>query len=141
MKKKKWDIKKVNFFKKKNENLFTLVSNYYPLIILFSQVEAKEGMLSRTQHTGGILKPALELVKSVCKVLELDASIGEEVTRLKRNLLRLIGKLMSCYKITIKVLNYCLSQSLPFNFVSCVFHYFFIFFFFKNEHLFNVILF
>uniref|UniRef100_A0A8D9ASY8 DNA polymerase epsilon catalytic subunit n=2 Tax=Cacopsylla melanoneura TaxID=428564 RepID=A0A8D9ASY8_9HEMI len=55
------------------------------------RVESRDAMLSRTQGKGDLLKPALELVKSVCKVLELDTSITDEVTRLKRNLLRLIG--------------------------------------------------
>ncbi|XP_014281923.1 DNA polymerase epsilon catalytic subunit 1 [Halyomorpha halys] len=35
--------------------------------------------------------PALEFVKAVCKVLSLDRSVEEEVSRLRRNLLRLIG--------------------------------------------------
>ncbi|KAG8226585.1 hypothetical protein J437_LFUL007277 [Ladona fulva] len=35
--------------------------------------------------------PALGFVKAVCKVLSLDASVSEEVARLRRNMLRLIG--------------------------------------------------
>ncbi|XP_077483057.1 DNA polymerase epsilon catalytic subunit 1 isoform X2 [Amblyomma americanum] len=35
--------------------------------------------------------PALEFVKAVCKVLSLDVNIAEEVTKLRRDLLRLIG--------------------------------------------------
>ncbi|KAI5747720.1 hypothetical protein M8J77_017786 [Diaphorina citri] len=55
------------------------------------KVTGSDAMLSRAQDRGNVLRPALELVKAVCKVLELDPSIGDEVTRLKRNLLRLIG--------------------------------------------------
>jgi hypothetical protein len=56
------------------------------------KVTGSDAMLSRAQDRGNVLRPALELVKAVCKVLELDPSIADEVTRLKRNLLRLIGK-------------------------------------------------
>ncbi|XP_046401826.1 DNA polymerase epsilon catalytic subunit 1 [Ischnura elegans] len=37
------------------------------------------------------ISPALGFVKAVCKVLSLDSSVAEEVTKLRRNLLRLIG--------------------------------------------------
>ncbi|CAN7942123.1 unnamed protein product, partial [Ixodes pacificus] len=35
--------------------------------------------------------PALEFVKAVCQVLSLDGNITQEVTKLRRDLLRLIG--------------------------------------------------
>ena len=35
--------------------------------------------------------PALEFVKAVCKVLALDTALGEEVRKLRRNLLKLIN--------------------------------------------------
>ncbi|XP_073973254.1 DNA polymerase epsilon catalytic subunit 1 isoform X2 [Rhodnius prolixus] len=37
-----------------------------------------------------IIKPALEFIKAVCKVLSLDSSVEEEIARLRRNLLRLV---------------------------------------------------
>lgn len=37
------------------------------------------------------INPALEFIKSVCKVLSLDSSISEEVSKLKRNMLKLIN--------------------------------------------------
>ncbi|KAK9501199.1 hypothetical protein O3M35_002270 [Rhynocoris fuscipes] len=37
-----------------------------------------------------IIKPALEFIKAVCKVLSLDPSVEDEVARLRRNLLRLV---------------------------------------------------
>jgi len=40
---------------------------------------------------GTTINPALEIIKAVTKVLELDSSIGEVVARLRRNLLKLIG--------------------------------------------------
>uniref|UniRef100_A0A0A9Y3R9 DNA polymerase epsilon catalytic subunit n=1 Tax=Lygus hesperus TaxID=30085 RepID=A0A0A9Y3R9_LYGHE len=44
-------------------------------------------IMSKEKH---IINPALEFVKSVCKVLSLDSSIEDDVTSLRRNLLRLI---------------------------------------------------
>merc|ERR1712038_2017737 len=38
-----------------------------------------------------LTNPALEFVKALCHVLNLDSAIENEVTKLKRNLLRLIG--------------------------------------------------
>ena len=39
----------------------------------------------------GLSNPSLEFVKAVCRVFQLDINIVEEVTRLRRNLLKLIG--------------------------------------------------
>ncbi|XP_065212426.1 DNA polymerase epsilon catalytic subunit 1 [Planococcus citri] len=37
------------------------------------------------------VRPALEFVKSICKVLSLDSAINEDIVKLRKNLLRLIG--------------------------------------------------
>ena len=42
-------------------------------------------------QVNGLTNPALEFVKAVIRVFQLDANIEEEVTRLRRNLLKLIG--------------------------------------------------
>lgn len=47
--------------------------------------------LSYVGQTGGQINPALELIKSVCRVLALDSSIEAQVMGLRRNLLRLVG--------------------------------------------------
>ncbi|KAI5707044.1 hypothetical protein M8J75_013861 [Diaphorina citri] len=41
------------------------------------KVTGSDAMLSRAQDRGNVLRPALELVKAVCKVLELDPRVGE----------------------------------------------------------------
>lgn len=44
-----------------------------------------------SQQTDELSHPSLEFVKAICRVFQLDPSIEEEVTRLRRNLLKLIG--------------------------------------------------
>ena len=39
----------------------------------------------------GLSNPALEFVKAICRVFQLDPNIEEEVIRLRRNLLKLVG--------------------------------------------------
>lgn len=38
-----------------------------------------------------VINPALEFIKAICKVLTLDASISDEVAKLRRNMLKLIN--------------------------------------------------
>lgn len=46
---------------------------------------------SRHEVTDGLANPSLEFVKAICRVFQLDVNIEEEVIRLRRNLLKLIG--------------------------------------------------
>ncbi|XP_069115944.1 LOW QUALITY PROTEIN: DNA polymerase epsilon catalytic subunit A-like [Argopecten irradians] len=55
--------------------------------------------------------PALEFVKSVCQVLALDSNITLQITKLKRDLLKLIG--VGEFSSDAKFLDPCLSYVLP----------------------------
>lgn len=63
-------------YKKLPEKVLTFEENPY---LDFGNAESKK------------INPALELIKSICKVLALDKEVEDEVQTLQRNLLRLIG--------------------------------------------------
>lgn len=46
--------------------------------------------LSFAAQSGGLINPALEFIKAVCKILSLDPSIEVEVMDLRKNMLKLI---------------------------------------------------
>ncbi|KAI9558619.1 hypothetical protein GHT06_015407 [Daphnia sinensis] len=58
---------------------------------LFRVVQKLHKQLHGHHGTDGLSNPSLEFVKAVCRVFQLDTNIVEEVTRLRRNLLKLIG--------------------------------------------------
>ncbi|XP_018009711.1 DNA polymerase epsilon catalytic subunit A isoform X2 [Hyalella azteca] len=53
--------------------------------------EEKENLLVTPAALRGHHNPAVEFVKSVCKVLSLDANVTDQVTKLRRDLLKLCG--------------------------------------------------
>lgn len=59
----------------------------YPVL----DVELQETLSPFLQNKGKHLNPALQFVKTVCKVLSLDFGIEEDIMKLKKNLLRLIS--------------------------------------------------
>lgn len=55
--------------------------------------------------------PALEFVKAVCQVLSLDGSVSNQVTKMKRDLLKLIG--VGDFSDQAQFKDPCLSYILP----------------------------
>ena len=55
--------------------------------------------------------PALEFVKALCRVLSLDTAIEAQVTKLRRNLLKLIG--VGSFSSIAEWRDPCISFTLP----------------------------
>ena len=58
---------------------------------LFRVTQKIHKQLHGHHSTMGLANPSLEFVKAICRVFQLDHNIEEEVTRLRRNLLKLVG--------------------------------------------------
>ncbi|XP_015586460.1 DNA polymerase epsilon catalytic subunit A [Cephus cinctus] len=94
-----------------SQKLFQIVQKIYKKLPEKVLTFQENPNLDLGGHESIKINPALELIKSICKVLSLDKEVEEEVYGLQRNLLRIIG--VGCFSDQAEWKDPCISFILP----------------------------